>query len=185
MVLQSVFLMGSSHQTGDPESFADRNNRPWNLPTIFHPDLIATIPQTYLLSLCALLSQQSHLFLICVVLMYSDSKKDLHRLCRIPRNCQCASYRAPITFASSVVFPEKFLFCTETIHWVTKSCTTTAYRWLFRDSQPSLRTLWSAVIKSPNFSARGTTPPLRLLHGALVILVLLQISQFRSFGKWV
>ena len=41
------------------------------------------------------------------------------------------------------------------------------------------------VIKSPNFSARGTAPPLRLLLGALVILVLWQISQFRSLGKWV
>ena len=71
------------------------------------------------------------------------------------------------------------------IYWVAKSCTTTAYWWLFRDSQPSLRTLWSAVIKSPKFSARGTTPPMRLLHGALVILVFWQISQFRSFGKWV
>ena len=66
-----------------------------------------------------------------------------------------------------------------------KSCTTTADRWLFRDSQFSLRTLWSAVIKSPKISARGTAPPLRLLHGALVILVRLQISQFRSLGKWV
>ena len=37
------------------------------------------------------------------------------------------------------------------IHWVARPCTTTAYRWLFRDSQVSLRTLWSAVIKSPNF----------------------------------
>ena len=71
------------------------------------------------------------------------------------------------------------------IHWVAKSCTTTAYRWLFRDSQLSLRTLWSAVIKSPKFAARGTAPPMRLLHGALVILVLWQISQFRSLGKWV
>ena len=71
------------------------------------------------------------------------------------------------------------------IHWVAKSCTTTAYRWLFRDSEPSQRTLWSAVLKSPKFSARGTAPPLRLLHGALVILVLWQISQFRSQGKWV
>ena len=70
------------------------------------------------------------------------------------------------------------------IHWVAESCTTTAYRWLFRDSQVSLRTLWSAVIKSPKFSARGRAPPLRLLHGALVIFVLWQISQFRSLGKW-
>ena len=71
------------------------------------------------------------------------------------------------------------------IHWVAKSCTTIAHRWLFRDSQPSLTTLWSAVIKSPTFSARGTAPPIRLLHGALVILVLWQISQFWSLGKWV
>ena len=34
-------------------------------------------------------------------------------------------------------------------------------------------------------SARGTAPPLRLLHGALVILVLWQISQFRSLGKCI
>ena len=53
------------------------------------------------------------------------------------------------------------------IHWVAKSCTTTAYRWLFRDSQLSLRTLWSAVIKSPKSAARGTASPLRLLHGSL------------------
>ena len=58
-------------------------------------------------------------------------------------------------------------------------------RWLFRDSHFSLRTLWSAAIKSPKFSARGTALPMRLLHGALVILVRLQISQFRSLGKWV
>ena len=69
------------------------------------------------------------------------------------------------------------------IHWVDKSCTAIAYRWLFRDSQFSLKTLWFAVFKSPNFSARGTAPPLRLLHGALVILVLfadLAISVFRE-----
>ena len=71
------------------------------------------------------------------------------------------------------------------IHWVAKSCTTTAYRWLLRDSQPSLRTLWSPTIKSPKCSARSTAPPMRLLHGPLVIVVLWQISQFRSFGKWV
>ena len=39
------------------------------------------------------------------------------------------------------------------------------------------------VIKSQTFSARGTVPPMRLLHGALVILVLWQILQFRSVGK--
>ena len=64
-------------------------------------------------------------------------------------------------------------------HWVAKSCTTTAYRWLFRDSQLSLRTLWSAVIKSPKFSARGTAPPLRLLHG---LLQFLSSGRSRNFG---
>ena len=70
------------------------------------------------------------------------------------------------------------------IHWVANSCTTTGCRWLFRDSQPSLRTLWSAVIKSPKIPARGTTLPVRLLHGALVILVLWQISHLRSEKNW-
>ena len=64
-----------------------------------------------------------------------------------------------------------------------RSYTTTAYGWLFRDSHPSLRTLWSAVIKSPNFSARRRASPVRFLHGALVVLVLWQISQFRSLGN--
>ena len=71
------------------------------------------------------------------------------------------------------------------IRWVAKSCTTTAYRWLFRESQPSLRTLWSAVVKSPKFSARSTTPPICLLQWVFVILVLWQISRFLSFRKWV
>ena len=72
------------------------------------------------------------------------------------------------------------------IHWVAKSCTTTACRWLFRDSQLSLRNLWSAVIKSPKFSARSTAPPLSLLHGAFVILVLftdLSISVYQEMRK--
>ena len=70
------------------------------------------------------------------------------------------------------------------ICWVAKSCTSTAYWWLIRDSHPSLRTLWSAVIKLPKFSARGTASPVRFLQGALLILVLLRTAQFRSFKKW-
>ena len=68
---------------------------------------------------------------------------------------------------------------------MTRSCTTTTYRSLFRDSPSSLRTLWLAVVKSPNFSARGRAFPVCLMHGALVILVRKHTSQFRSFGKWV
>ena len=79
----------SSHQTRDLECFADSNNIPWNPPTIHCPDLNATTPQRYLLLLCALLFQQSHSFPICVVSTCNDSRKNLHKLCRIPRNCQC------------------------------------------------------------------------------------------------
>ena len=56
------------------------------------------------------------------------------------------------------------------IHCVAKSCTTTAYRCLLRDSLSSLRILCSAVIKSPKFSALGRTVSARFLQEALVIL---------------
>ena len=46
---------------------------------------------------CALLSQQSHLFLNDEVLTCNDSRKDLHTPCRIPRNCQCKCARGHIT----------------------------------------------------------------------------------------
>ena len=186
MVLQNAFRMEFSHRSRDLQCFADRYNIPWNLPTNFHPDVIATILQRYLLSLCALLSlsQQSHLFPICVVSTYTDSRKDLHKASPNSKVVSVNDLRRPVRLQELLqapfVFPEKFLFCTDTtgsIGW--------PYRWLFRHSQPSLRTLWSAVIKSPKFSARGTAPPMRLLHGALVILVLWQISQIRSLDMWV
>ena len=107
-------------------------------------------------SFCALLSQQFHLFLICVVSTYNDSRRNLHRLCRIPRNCQ---RKTTLGFDSKKFCKLLCVSCEvfvlhgyDWFHWVAKSCTTTAYRWLFRDSQLSLRTLWSAVIKSPKFS---------------------------------
>ena len=88
-VLRTAFHMVSSHQTRDLENFTDSSKIPSNPPTIHCPDLIATIPQMSLLSLCALLFRQSNLFLICVVLTYNDSRIVLHRICQIPRNCQC------------------------------------------------------------------------------------------------
>ena len=54
----------------------------------------------------------------------NDSRRDIHRLSRIPRIFQCewllASYRAPRTFASFSGFPVKFWFCTDmpgSIEW--------------------------------------------------------------------
>ena len=69
-----------------------------------------------------------------------------------------------------------------------RSCTTTAYGWLSLDSPPSLKTLWSAVIKSPNFSARSRVSPMRLLQEDFVIRFSSKrrnFLQIRSFGKWV
>ena len=48
-----MFRMESPHQTWDLECFADRKNIPWNLPTDFHSDLIATIQKRCLPLLCA------------------------------------------------------------------------------------------------------------------------------------
>ena len=73
----------------------------------------------------------------------------------------------------------------ECIHCIAKSCTITAYRWLFRDLLSSLRTLWSAVIKSRKCSALGTTVPVRLLQEALVVFLFKPISQIGSIGKCV
>ena len=62
----------------------------------------------------------------------------------------------------SVFWKVSVLHGYDCIHCVAKSCTTTAYRWLSLDSHPSLRILWSGVIKSPNSSARGNAPKERL-----------------------
>ena len=163
---RTAFNMLSSHQTRDLECFADSSNTPWNPPTIHCPDRTAIAPQMSLLSLCARLSQQSHLFLNGEVLTYNDSMMNLHKLCHIPRNCQCrrllVSSLAPRTSSGSSGTPGKILICTGMI---------------VSTVLPSL------VIKSPNCSTLGTTVPVRFLQEALVIVFFKQVSQFGSFGK--
>ena len=142
-------------------------NIPWNLPTNFHSDLIATIRQRTMIP--------GKIFTSFAKLQGIVSVNDFRFRIWLQELLQ-----APLCFLRSFV-----LHGYDWIHWVAKSCTTTANRWLFRDSQPSLRTLWSAVIKSPKFSARSTAPPLRLLHGALVIfgpLTDVAISVFREMS---
>ena len=105
-----------SNQTRDLECFADSSGIPWNPPTIRYPDLTAVAPQMYLLSLHVWLFRQSHLFLICVVLTYNDSRIIPRKTCPIPRNCQCkwllVSSSAPRTSSGSSGSLEKFLFYT-------------------------------------------------------------------------
>ena len=104
----------------------------------------------------------------------------LWQISQFPMNCQCKWLSAFPTvreaFVNSSPSPEKFLFCTDKIEsseWL-NFVPRQHYRWLFRDSPSSLRTLRSAV---------GTASPVRFLQRALVILVRLQISQFRSFWE--
>ena len=67
------------------------------------------------------------------------------------------------------------------IHWVAKSCTTTAYRWLFRDSHFSLRTLWSVIIKSPIIFCTRYGSANASSARALVIW---SFDRSRNFGLW-
>ena len=163
MVSQNVYHMVFSHQITFLERFANRYSIPWNLPTNFHSDVIATIQQRCLLWLCALLFQLILLFLICMVSTCSDSKRSSRAL----PNSKELSVSTTVSFLSGSknfckllwVSCEDFVLNGYTwIHWVVRSCTTTSYRRLFRDSRLSLKTLWSAVIKSPKFSARRTAP---------------------------
>ena len=103
----------SSHHIRDLWRFADRYSIPWNLPTNFHPDLIATILQTHLLSLCVLLSQQSHLFPICVVLTYNDSRKIFTGFANFQRIVSVNDFRLPIRLQELLQAPLCFLrsFC--------------------------------------------------------------------------
>ena len=170
MVSQNVSHVGSSHQIRDLEPFADRYSIPWNLPTNFHPDLIQYGRGTFFHSAyCSLRNPICFRSVWCSTC--HDSRKDLHRPCQIPRNCQCAwllvSCSAPrILQAPFFVFPERFLFCTDTTGSTGKPSPAPRMnnRWFFEIHNLHWRTLWSAVIKSPKFSARGTAPPLRLLH---------------------
>ena len=119
------------------------------------PDYISTseVPSLILRTALSAIPFISDLCGVDVQWFQVNSSQD----CQIPMNCQCkgllVSWSAPRTSASS--FPSSWevvvLHGYDCVHWVAKSCVTTSYRWLFRDSHPSLRTLWSAVVKSPKF----------------------------------
>ena len=69
------------------------------------------------------------------------------------------------------------------LFWRLEKFSETLFRFLRIYSHPSLRTLWSAVIKSSNWTClpEALLRQLRLLQRALVILVRKHTSQFRSF----
>ena len=187
MTAQNVFHRTSSHQIVDLWRFADKCNIPKNLSTNFHSDLNATIQQRCLPSLCALPLSAIPCFwpVWCRRAMIPG---EIFTGFAEFQGISVNDFRIPVGLQELVQTSSCEVFVLHGhayIHWVAKFCTTTACRWLFRGSQLSLRASWSPVVKSPKFTARGTASSLRLLHGALVILVRLQISQFQSLGKWV
>ena len=100
-----------------------------------------------------------------MTLGFLSGSKNFCKLCFLRRNCFCTETTGSIGWPSPA--PRLHIDdCSKipNIHW---------------------ELLWSAVMKSPKYSARSTAPPMRLLHGALVIFCpLTDISQFRSLGKW-
>ena len=90
-LLRIVFRKVSSHLPGGLGHFPDSNSIPWNQPTIFDPIPIATVQQTFLHLLGALLLQQYRSFRIGEVFRSTscDSMINLHRILQIPNNCQC------------------------------------------------------------------------------------------------
>ena len=123
--------------------------------------------------------------------MYNDFTKDLHML--FPRFQNIYSENEFWFPGSSKNFCNLFSFSCEVfvlhgydeIHWVAKSCTTTAYRWLFGDSQPSPMTVWSVFVKPPTFSARNTTSPVPCARKPIPNWFLGARSSNSNQGIWI
>ena len=88
-------------------------------PPIFIQTWLPTIQQTYRLFFCVLLSQQSHLFLIwCGVDVQWFQERFFTGLAKFQGIVSVNDFRLPIRLQELLqapfVFPEKFLFCTDT-----------------------------------------------------------------------
>ena len=187
---QPPFIRCFHHLPRGLGHFENNNSIPQNQPTIFRPSLMATILQTFLLfilrtALSAILFVSDR-WSVDVQWFHDTSSQDLPNYNELSQEMTFGLSDGSWNFRKllSVSWEVFVLHGYDFMHWVAKSCTEIAYRWLFPESPPSLKTLWSAVIKSSNFSARSTASPVRFLRRALVILVRLRTSQFWSLGKW-
>ena len=113
-MVRQIAIKVFSHQTKDLVRFEDGSSTPWNPPTIFCPDLIATGPQMFpslilrtTLSAIAFVSER---WGVDAQWFQKRSSQDLPIL----RNCQCkwllVSSLTPRTFVNSFLSPEKFSF---------------------------------------------------------------------------
>ena len=155
------------------------------------PDLIATTQQKYLpLTLRAALSTipfVSDLFGVDVQWFQERSSQTLPYYKELSRiNVMTLRFLSGLKelLTSFFEFPVKFLFCTDalgSIGWPSPAPCLHIW-WLFRDLQLSLRTLWSAVVKSPNISARGAGSAQCVFCAGL--LWFWSSGRSRNFGPW-
>ena len=189
-VFQNASRMEFSHQTWDLESFADRWSIPWNLPTIFHPDLIATKQQRCLPLLCALLSQQPICFrsVWCWRTMYPG--KIFTSFAKFQGIVSVNAFRLPVRLQQLLEPPLCFL----------RSCCFARIRldplggWvLHHDCISMIVSRFTTFTENFVICCNQITNIFCTMYDsahtssarALVILVLWQISQFGSFGQWV
>ena len=114
-----------------------------------------------------------------------------HKLWQIPKNCQCkwllASYSAPRTFANCSVFPEKFLFCTDTagsIRWPSLAPR------LHIDDSFEIHTFTDNFVICCDQVTKNSAREVRLCQyvfwtGRLWFWTSGRSRTFRAFGKWV
>ena len=189
MVLRIFFHVEFCRLPGGLGHFADSNSIPQNQPTIFHRILIVQYCWGSFLILRTALSAVPFVS-DRWVWEFDDSMIDIHKICQTPM----------IASVNNCWLLWRFEKHSSTLFRVLKSCCFARIRWdplsgkiLHHDSEPATVSRFTSFAK--NFVIRSllnhqilplsTAAPVRFLQGALVILVLTQISQFRSFGKWV
>ena len=164
MVLRTAIHVEFSRPMRGPENCAQSNSIPWKQPTIFHPDQTAQVWRKCLHSLGLLSVLQCNFSRKDEASKYYDSTINLHTLCQTPKKWSVqmtfglafSSRNFWIVFAG---FCEILVLHVEACdHWVSKSCTRTAYLCLLRDSHSSLWTFSSTVNKWPNFSTQSMWP---------------------------
>ena len=192
MVPQIVFHTEFSSLSGGLGHFVDSNSIPLNQPTIFHPSPIATIlADVPSFTLRTALSAMPFVSDRWGVVKFDNSMINLHKMCKIPMNCQCkwlsAFLTARGTFVNCFPSPVKSLFCTDR---------TEPTEW--QDLEQRQRIGDCLLIRIPHW---GLCDRPLSSHQTFLLQVELrqcvfckeplsfwvrkQTSQFRSFGKWV
>ena len=166
LALQIAVHKVFSHLPRGLGHFEDNSSIPQNQTTTFRPSLISTdVPLLYALS------QQSHSFLICVVLTYSESVTSLHRIFQIPMNCQCkwlsASLMARKTFLNACPSSEK-CFCHSANRFLLRHCL--VFLVLFEERNTSITTSQRSTVHTLSTIQRNDSDSVELCETEVCFL---------------